>query len=343
MKTKLIFALLLSIGSQAIGQQLEDFEINAKAWGDGKMRKEDKRIYISKFEINYQLMANFSETAEGGRQLGGSYRGDATASLVLGIPGIDEKKLQENTNQLYQQFVAQLKSEGFTIITPDEASKTKLYADWERLSGGTPSMGQNPGYIQTVPAGFDYFKEKINKKGRAKTSIFYGIQLTKLAKEMDGAFIAIVKVNVPVFEDAESGGSKMLGDALGGVAKVVVRANYRLAPSIYFQTGAMSGEAVLTQVTIMHPEGAINCYLKKDASITGVFDNSKKYKAVETAAVDSQGTQMGALTIFRPDDRTLKQMQTVTCDPDKFIEGARVAGEAFILGGLKEFLAVINK
>lgn len=341
-KMNLLFVLSMLLGGVLCAQTMGEIELKDASWGEKKLRKADKKIYIAEFEINYQLLADFSETAEGGRQMGGSYRGDATARLVLGVPGIDEKRLQENTNNMYNMYVAELEAAGFKIVTPEEAGKSKIYADWERLNGGTPSMAQNPGYIQTIPEGFGYFKQKINKKGRAKTSIFYSIQLTKLSKSMDNTIIAMVKMNVPIFEDAESGISKGLTGAVGGVAKVVARANFRIAESIYIETNKMGGgESIPTQVTFLHPEGAIVNYLKKDAPILGVFDNEKKYKASESASVDYSGTSMGALRIFNPDDKTMENMQSVECDPDKFIKGAELATSGFIKLGLTEFLTAV--
>lgn len=326
------------------GQSLENFELKVSDFGTKNLRKmKSKRLYVAEFEINYQLMGNFTETAEGGRQLGGSYRGDATASLVLGVPGIEVDPLQQNVEDMYKMFLDQMKAEGYEIVSADEAAKTKQYADWERLEGGTPSESQNPGYIQCIPAGLSYFKKKIKKDGRAKTGIFNDITMTKLSKSLD-AVVAVVKLNIPIFEEAESAGSKMLSGAVGGLAKVVVKSDFRIATGIYFQTGKMSGEFVPTKVSFFYSNLArVDAFPKKDISITGVFDNDKKYKASESASVAYSGTQMGAMTLFRVDNRVMEKMREVECEPDKYYAGVKMASEKYIGTALSEFFASYKK
>ncbi len=342
MKQLFTFTLILLGVSTLSAQQLEELEIKSNGYGEKKLKKAPKKIYVAEFEINYQLMANFSETAQGGRQIGGSYRGDATATLLLGVPGIDENLLQENTDKMYNEYISQLKDAGFEVITPEDAGKTDLYADWTKLTGGTPSQAQNPGYIQTTPTGFSYYKQKI-KKGRAKTSAFYYNQIIKLSKQLDNAIVSIVKLNIPVFEDAESGASKSLTKMVGGVAKVVARANYRLTPGIYVQTGSMSGEYVPTQVAFYYSNLAQGVYtIKKDVPITGVFDNEKKYKASQAADVDHWGSDMGAIRVFSPSNLEVKNMQRVECDASKYIQGAELAASGFINGSLALFLEYAN-
>lgn len=343
MKNIVITALAFLVAFSIKAQTLDEVEIKTMSFAEKKMRKAPKRLYIAEFEINYQLMANFTETAQGGRQLGGSYRGDATATLILGVPDIDVDALQANTDKLYSEYVEKMEAAGFEIISSDEAAKTDLYSEWTKMTGGTPSEAQNPGYIQTTPKGYGYYKQKI-KKGRAKTSMFYAQQLIKLSRQMDDAFVATVKINVPVFEDAESGASKSLTKMVGGVAKVVARANYRLTPAIAVQTGKFSGEVVQTQVAFYYSNQAQGIYtLKKDASIRGVFDNEKKYKASQAADVDNWGSQMGALTVFNPTDLEMKSMQKVECDPVKYVKGAELASKQFVDQSLDLFFEALTK
>lgn len=330
--------------SSAHSQEIDEFELKVNGYGEKNIRKmKTKRLYIAEFEINYQLMANFSETAQGGRQLGGSYRGDATASLVLGVPGIEVDPLQQNVEDMYKMFMDRMKAEGYEIVSPEEAAKTKQYADWQRLEGGTPSESQNPGYIQCIPSGFSYFKKKIKKDGRAKTGMFNDITMTKLSKSLD-AVVAVVKLNIPVFAEAESAGSKMLSSAVGGLAKVVVKPDFRIATGIAFSTGGMSGDFVPTKVSFFYSNMArVDAFLKKDISITGVFDNDKKYKASQAAATTSTGTPMGAMTLFRVDNRTMEKMQEVECDPEKYYAGIKLASEKYIGTSLDEFFASYKK
>lgn len=344
MKRVLFLLGLLTIVGSGYAQQLEDFELKINGYGEKNLRKmKQQRLYIAEFEINYQLMANFSETAQGGRQLGGSYRGDATASLVLGVPSVEVEPLQQNVEDMYKMFIERMKAEGYEIVSADEAAKTKQYEDWERLEGGTPSESQNLGYIQCIPSDFSYFKKRVNKDGRAKTGIFNDITMTKLSKSLD-AVVAVVKLNVPIFAEAESAGSKMLSGAVGGLAKVVVKPDFRIATGIYFSTGGMSGEFVPTKVSFFYSNLArVDAFPKKDISITGVFDNEKKYKASQAASTTYSGTAMGAMTLFRVDNKTMEKMQEVECDPEKYYAGIKLASEKYIGTALDEFFASYKK
>ncbi len=343
MKRYLFILGLVAIMGTVQSQSLEDFELKVTDFGAKNIRKaKQKRLYVAEFEINYQLMGNFSETAQGGRQVGGSYRGDATASLVLGVPGIEVEPLQQNVDDMYNMFLERMKAEGYEIVTPEEAAKTKQYSDWERFEGGTPSESQNLGYIQCIPNGLSYFKKKI-KKGRAKTGMFNDITMTKLGKSLN-AVVAVVKLNIPVFAEAESAGSKMLSSAVGGLAKVVVKPDFRIATGIYFQTGSMSGEFVPSKVSFFYSNLArVDAFPKKDISITGVFDNDKKYKASQAASTTYSGTALGAMTLFSVDNRTMEKMQNVECEPEKYYAGVKLASEKFIGTSLDEFFASYKK
>jgi len=50
-----------------------------------------------------------------------------------------------------------LKDNGYEIVSADKAAGVEAYADWERLSGGTPSKAQLVGYLSTAPASYDFF------------------------------------------------------------------------------------------------------------------------------------------------------------------------------------------
>lgn len=335
--------LLLTLLSSTIlfAQEVEEFELvkQGMAYGPKKLKNAPKRVYISSFEVNYQLMLNMSETDEGGRQLGGSYRGKATAQLVLGVPGIDPNKLQQLTDRLYKEYLDRLTSQGYEIVGADKAGATEFYADYTRLKGGEISESQNPGYLSSYPTGFEWYVKKINKKGRAKNSIFD--TGNKLSRDLGGVIVTKVSLNLPVFEEAESQGSKMLSKTLGGLAKVVAKPNFRLAPSISVQTGKMSGTSIPTKSTFVYfkslKENAdVNYNIKKAIEINGVFEE-KKYKAVETAQVAHSGSSIGSLSIFRVYNEVEQNIQSVECDPQAYLDGAYDVSSSYLNKSLDIF------
>lgn len=344
----LILAGLL-VGGMLQAQTIEDFEPTkgAGAYGQKKLRDAPKRVFIAEFFINYQLMYSAAEVARGGSQVGGGFRGDAKASLTLGIPGIAPERLQESVDKLYKEYTDKLKAAGFEIIGADEVAATEYMSEWERAEGGTINEAQNPGYLNVTPTGYEYFYKKITKDGRGKNTFLD--YTPKLSKALNGAIIAKVNLIIPVFEDGESQASKALGKTAGGVAKVVARANYRISPNEWVATKSLKGGFPITSyVNFGHTksikaQGFANYAIKKPIKIEGVFDPKKKYKAVESASSQMSGTSMGAFTIFNVDDRELNRVQSVECDADKFLNGAYQASQMFIMKSMDGFLEFATK
>ncbi len=339
------FGILFSGFSQTVGEVEFKKGRSAGSFGVKKMKKAPKKIYIAEFNVNYQMMYNRTDIARGGRELGGGYRGDAKASLILGIPNIAEQDVQQITDDLYKEYVSQLEAAGYEIVSADAAAQADTYEDWQRLQGGTISLSQFPGYIATAPTGYDYFVKKITEKGRAKTSMFD--YAGKLSKNMDGTLVAKINLAIPFVQEAESTGSKMLKKTLGGLAKVVAEPYLRLSPSEAVQTGKTSSTSVNTASSYTYFEslgkqGLINFNLKDPVEIEGIFEK-KKYKAVESADQDIWGTQMGILQVFRFDDKEVTRMQAVPCDPEKYKKGVREVGMKYINANVAGFLEQVAK
>ena len=143
-KMNLILAALL-VGGVLSAQTVADFDVKSGSEGQFKaIKKAPKRIYISNFSVHYQLLYIDSDVAAGGREIGGGYRSDASASLLLGISGIPQEKLQESVDKIYQDYISRIKAAGFEIVSPEEAAKTETLAGWETVEGGTPSEAWLP-------------------------------------------------------------------------------------------------------------------------------------------------------------------------------------------------------
>lgn len=338
---RIIIAIIFFTAQASLAQTVADFDVikGAQGYPAKKMKDAPKKVYIASFAVNYQLLLNLSETDHGGSQMGGGHRGKATATLVLGVPGIEPQSLQDLTDKLYTEYVDKLTSQGFEIVSPDEAGKTEYYSDYTQLKGGTISEAQNPGFLSTAPTGYEWYVKKVTKKGRAKASIFDNGQ--KVSKDLDGAIVANVTLNIPAFEEAESQGSKALTKSFGGVAKVVAKPNFRIAPSIYVQRGSMSGSHVLSQNAFISYKnvksaGQVSYTVKKPIQIEGVFEE-KKYKAVESGRSVSGTSLAGSLSMFSVYDRVQENIQMVPCDPDKFINGAYEASSKYLNKTLEIF------
>ena len=336
------FLALVIFFSGAHAQTVGSVETKDFGYAQKKFKNAQKRIYISQFRVVYQLMIDWSETAQGGRTLGGGVRGDATARLALAVKGVSEQDLQEMTDKLYADYIAQLKASGYEIVSADEASKIESYAEFERKSGGELSLGQFPGYIMSVPTGYDYFVKRIDKKGRERKTLLD--ETPRLSVELDGAVISKVNLVVQFAKEAESAGSKMLGKAVGGLAKVVAETDYRLDKDGVAGGGGMVGDFAYTSTYYtyatrkMAPEANCNFRLKNTVPIDGVFED-KKYKAVETAQSDAWGTDFGAIRVFSADNSFYENLQAIEIDPEKYKNGFMEAAQTFMKSTTAEFLS----
>ncbi len=151
----LFLGLLLFALPQAQAQTLGEFNPNTKKYGMGKLKKNHTRVYIAKFNINYELFKSSKTYKAGGQMMGGGVRGDAEAEVAVGLQGIEEADLIATSTQLYQGFVAQLEAAGYSIVSAKEAAKTKAYESWMLKSGGQVNRSQYPGVATVSPEGYD--------------------------------------------------------------------------------------------------------------------------------------------------------------------------------------------
>ncbi len=340
---KLLFliAIMLAVGI-ASAQTVGTVEFKDAGYGQKKFKKAAKRVYIAQFRVVYQLMIDWSETAKGGRTLGGGVRGNATSRLAIAVQGVEEDDLQEMTDKLYNDYVAKLQAGGYEVITADEAGKIDFYSEFERKSGGKLSQAQFPGYIMSVPAGYEYFVKRTDKKGRERKTFLD--DSPKISVGLDGAVVAKVNYVVQFVKEAESAGSKMLGKTLGGIAKVVAETDYRLdkngvAGGTTFNVDVASTSASYCYATRKIAADAQATYrLKKTVPIDGVFEK-KKYKAVETAQSDIWGTDYGAIRVFSADNTFYENLQAIPVEKEKFKNGFLDAATKFMDATVKDFLS----
>jgi hypothetical protein len=331
--------------SGAYSQNTEGVSYKDFGYAQKKFDKAPKKIYVAQFRVVYQLMADWTESTQGGYQLGGGVKGKATARLAVGLQGIEDNDLKEITDNLYKEYIDKLKAEGFEIIPASVAANTEPYAEFEQKAGGDLSLAQYPGYIMSIPSGFEYFVKKTTKKGVEKKTFLD--DSPKLSVALDGAVIAKVNLVVKFVQEAESGASKALGKLSGGVAKLVMETDLRLANDGAMGAGAMTSDVAQTQamytyaVRNMAPEAQCSFLLKDQINIPGIVEK-KKYKSVETANLDMWGTEVGAMRIFSADNTYFENIQAVPVEAEKYRNGVHEAGTKFINATLNDFLSNIK-
>src|SRR5690606_37384688 len=205
MRLAVAFLLAAISAANCFGQTLGDFKPKDQAYGLNKIKS--NRLYIASFTVNYQVYNEKEDFKQGGRMLGGGYKGDAKSSLSVGLENITEAGVQAVTDRLYQDFVEQLKAKGIELISADEAGKTETYTDFVRVTGGKINEAQFPGTLASSPSGYEYFVKKIEKSGKEKSGGFLNNAAfvhAKLSKDLSDATIADIDLFILFVQDKDA-------------------------------------------------------------------------------------------------------------------------------------------
>lgn len=211
-----------------------------------------------------------------------------------------------------------MQKDGYTFISADEALQTEEYAGYQKIEGGTLSEYQFPGLISSTPTGYAYLIKKTTDSGKEKG----GFNGYKLSAQLGGALVAKLNINVLFIEDAESGFSKAASDAVGGVAKIVVRPNLRVAITKTYQEFYFAEKEI-------KPLAFTKIELKEDLLIPEIFED-KKYKAAESSQTDNWGYQYGTMRLFNVTDTYLEKTIPLPCEANKYRDGVSAALKSYV-------------
>ncbi|WP_421874809.1 hypothetical protein [Marinoscillum sp.] len=313
----LTLGLLLTIcwaNAQTVSQEIE-FKTGRAAgnFAEKKMKKAPKKLYINRFNVNFQLIYIDSEQTREG-----VYHGATSSTLTVGFEGVPQADLQAITDELYSNYITKMEAAGYEILTADDASGIKEFEEYTRMSGGKMSEVQKLGYGTITPTGFDYYVKRLGKDGKEK-----GIDKSHKVSQQLGAVVVNVDLDVPFMVESESGASKLATGIVGGVSKVVASPYLRVDQSsnIKYHFEAQS---------------YLNIPLKKNINISGVFKD-EKFKAVAGAEANSSYS-MGYHTIVVSNDVDAKTVQVAECDANKYIAGVKEAATLYLDKSTDSFL-----
>lgn len=340
MKTLLTLIMCAAISIMGMAQTISgDAEIKTgRAAGntaEKKLKKASKRIFINEFRVFYQVVYFDSDYARAGYDGGGAsgHRGAASASLSVALNGVDESALTENTTKLYNEYIAELKKQGYEIVSIDEAAKTSPFEEYQKMEGGKLNTAQMPGYLMSTPTGFSYMIKKVTASGKEKKKFFP--QDHKVSFELGEVIVANVNLYIPFMEESESGGSKMLKGAVGGLAKVVASPYFRLEADKTTSSYQFASNK-------FGPEAYAAMPMKKNLEIEGVFDRKQKFKSTAKAE-NNQAYDNGAWTIVIPaDDVKTSNVQFLNCDSKMYVEGTYKACKKYLDATMAQFKEFTN-
>lgn len=325
-----VFALLLSLSIS--GQEFEKKSIYTLSLKGQNLSKAPKKVYIANFKIYYQMIAEAEKTVYGGRQFGGgSYTGNATARLAVGVEGIGPKELQALTDKIYQDHVNDLKHLGLEVFTANTMSGIPFFEEYTKLEGPRINQEQVPGSLMVIPSDFSYHVKKVTKKGKEKAgglmggtpefaSAMYHKGLPKISKDLDDMIVIDVAFSVPsIYLDPKS---KL------GTAKIKGGPDLKLSGA---RTSYASGKS--SKPGAAQPNTALELMLQKPLRIEGVFEA----ETFKTVATKSRTTIPDYGMFFTVDNKTVELSNTIECDPEVYSAKVGNAIKMFLDESLEKF------
>lgn len=346
MKTTIILTvmgLMLTISIQA--QTLGEFNAKTSEMGKGKLEKAPRKVYIASFNVFFEIYKEGIDYKRGGSMLGGGERSDAVARAAVGLGGIDANDIQEKTNQLYNEFIADLKEGGLEIISPDVAGKTDVYEDWEKATGPFVSESGIPGVLISVPEGHSQYFRGMKANGKVKKGMLDdNILPARLSNAMGDAIIANVNL---YFMFAEEGNNIFNGNA----AKVKILTNLRMVGDFTVQApndkGFLKGQQEFNRISsgVIFSQGKqglaspvfFATTLNDPLEVDGII---KKEKVV---AFQKQGsstpTSFSNVSYMATADRFSKNATWINVDSKKYANGLYMASKKMLDNGTQSLLS----
>lgn len=330
MKNHLLFlvGVFLAFQTLSYSQSVEEFKVNTAGPANLNYRKSPKRILIGDFQVNYQTALMLEDEKKGGKMWRGGIKGDAKAALTLVLEGLNLEDLQVLTDQLYEQYVSELKAQGFEIAPIEELWNHKAFEKnrdkrWELKAGKGPEQGTEFGMILMRPTSQKFVVAQ-NTVGEdqpsfVKVAMDYEENTERVLTNQKNDFIfnkVVIEVNS--FENSLSETSRAL-NRHAGYAQVKAETVFKISESSFnrFDMGLMTA--------------------KGGVEVKGILEK-QKFDASQGADVDKLGTDMGVLRVWEVEDREEINASVVKCDPKKYLKGAELGIQSFLSGTLDAML-----
>ncbi|MGE0589904.1 MAG: hypothetical protein AB7O48_15105 [Cyclobacteriaceae bacterium] len=333
--------VLLAVSTITEAQMIPEKKINVIQVKSKNFNEAPKKVFIKNFKVYYQMIAEAEKTIYGGRQLGGgSYTGNATARLAVGVEGVNADDLQKLTNEIFNGYVNKLKGMGMEIYSSKDYPNLEFFEDDELLAGPRINQEQIKGSLMVVPEGFSYHVKKVTGKGKEKqglmasmggasqsefSSSFYHKGLPRVSEELEDMIVVDIAINVPsIYLDPKS--------ALGTV-KIKGGAYLRLENA---RATYVSGK--LKQPGAASPDKGLEILLTEPVMITGVFEQ-QDFKSQASKKVT---TVPSYAPFFTVENTSVELTNTITCDAADYTREVGKAVNEFLDLTLSKLEAGLN-
>ncbi|GAB2493706.1 MAG: hypothetical protein EP311_09285 [Cytophagales bacterium] len=343
MKT-LFLAFLLLLVELAPPTVLSEKDIKTTSFNKKNQgSKAPKKVFIRSFNALFEVYEEASAKTSSRR----SDRADRTTftsgtmtKMGVQIAGVDVDDFQKIINDAYATYVKQLTSQGFEIMSADEASKYEYFAEWTKVKGGASSDAQAAGYVMVTPVGFEYLVKKISASGKQKMGGGLLDNTPKMSKEMDNVFIADVNFVFPFVNlDADS-------DTWTNSTSVKAKIDYRIEPIVDPTENKASlggGPNLLSQVSFMsgldignNPLFHAKVEPKKAVSFEGVFKD-KKIRETTSAQSDMFSKAGYSQLVMTSGEQRTVASHFAECNKEAYINAASGTINDLIEAGLANF------
>ncbi len=355
-KNLLFIVISVGISGMLSAQTLGEFSPVAKTKKSTQPKPNtSKEIYIANFSVNYQIF-NQQEALKKGEMSAWGITGGTKTELAIGLDGLTAEELQTLTNELYNDFVNDLKTNGFTLVSDETAGKSKFYEKYNTYENIEMTMAEAHGVARFYPQNRKFYFKGMGADGKKKQGGFLNaigpkttdvgraselMKLGKLSRELDDATIVDVNLYV-LFLSSTKGG-------LAGGAKVGVQTHLHLADNeaiafgesvksfgVQGRKNAKTFQAI-SSVDAVKGGNKLNGYpsleytgsLKKGLEINGVIEN-KKVTAATKEARDSWGTQTAFGRLYSAEGKASSHAAMITPDISKYKAGVKEAVNTFL-------------
>lgn len=356
MKSLTLIFVLLFINAFP-GTTINDKDLKITSYNKKKQhQKAPKKVFIRSFkglfEVFEEASARTSES-KNDRANRTTFTSGTYTKMGVQISGVDVDDFQKIIDEAYQSFLNQLTSEGFEILSVDEAEKIDFFQGWTKVSGGASSDDQAAGFVMITPKGFDYLVKGVAKSGREKGTFLD--MAPKISEELDDVYVADVNFIFP-FVDLDADASMWTNSS-----SVKAKIGYRIEPIMNTSdvnkqtslTGLVKGfgsmgasETISSQVRFIsgndignNPFLDAKVELKKAVYFEDVFKD-KKIKEVTQAQSDMfSKTGYSSLVMVSGEQKTVAS-HFAECDQKKYVSAASGAIQDMIDNGISNFVSM---
>jgi hypothetical protein len=182
-----------------------------KNGGGKKIFQENKRLFVSNFQVAQIIVANGKQTGQAN-----------LAKMTISLSPIDLKAYQAVVDKLYQQFCEQLKAEGYTLISDEEVANSE-YAKKQHNGKNIFCMYvKEPSFYKDANGNEVVNIFPTNKYLVANYGAILGNWPSKFGKTFDANIVSIILTINPVsFEGRRGLGSKK-GASIEAIANMTI-------------------------------------------------------------------------------------------------------------------------